>query len=56
VDAEKQARSSGGGPPTLLFRITERGRAVAEDMRQQAERLLYWPKLKDELRRRSAAE
>ena len=56
VNAEKQPRASGGGPPTLVLSITERGRAVAEDMRQQAERLLYWPKLKDELRRRTAAE
>jgi DNA-binding PadR family transcriptional regulator len=52
----KEPRSFGGGPPTLLFRITERGREVADDMRQQAERLLYWPKLKCELGRRSTSE
>ena len=52
----KAPRPSGGGPPTLVFRITERGREAAEDMRQQAERLLYWPKLKRELGRRSGTE
>lgn len=53
IVVEKQPRSSGGGPPALVFSITEAGRLVAQEIRRQAERLLYWPRLKDEVRRRS---
>jgi len=56
VVASKEPRASGGGPKAMVFRLTKLGRETAEAMREQAERLLYWPKLRAELERQGGAE
>lgn len=46
VVAEKVPRDSGGGPPVVRYRLTEKGRRAALELREQAERYVFLPKYK----------
>ncbi len=43
---EKIRRTDSGGPPVLRYRLTDKGRKTALELRDQAERYLFRPKYK----------